>query len=130
MHNDAPTRTMAADHQRREKRGRVFLTVLLHGPFGSVDLRLTDLSPHGACGSCPHPLPPGTEVELVRGDVSVPARVIWAADGKIGVEFSAAVDEGVFRAQNRGAAAAQVTFRPVEKSSRRLERHWLDILSR
>jgi hypothetical protein len=116
--------------QRQEKRSRVFLTVLLHGPTGSIELKVTDWSPHGACGSCAYPPPPGAAIELVRGDVAVPARVAWSANGKIGIEFAEAVDEGLFRAQRQHGYAAPVTFRPVEKLSARLERHWTEILSR
>lgn len=78
---------------RQNKRARVLLAAKLDTPFGEVDARLRDLSSKGALLEC-NPVPPvGAEVVFRRGPVSVPARVAWAATGRVGLEFTYMIDE-------------------------------------
>lgn len=122
----------AAD-QRRGKRNRVFLTVLMRWPSGSVQTKLTNISSLGACGNCAETPAPGTEVELVRGDLRVPARIVWSFDGMVGLEFAEAVDAAVFRVGSQHSADTSTSaphLKPVERISSKLERHWTEIWNR
>lgn len=85
--------TSAAGGQRGAKRARVLLSARLQTPAGILDARLRDLSRKGAlieCGAVP---PVGAEVVFERGKTTVPARVAWAAAGRIGLEFEYLIDE-------------------------------------
>jgi len=120
---------MKAEH-RRYKRDRVYLTAMLRWECGGVEVKLTNLSSLGTCAEFPGDLAPGTEVEISRGDFIVPARIAWAVEGKIGIEFADPVNLREFRTQSQ-TSAASVTMpllRPVEKLSPRLERRWAEIL--
>jgi hypothetical protein len=78
---------------RTAKRARVLLAAKLQTPYGEIDARLRDLSQKGALVEC-MPVPPqGTEVVFVRGPINVPARVAWAGEGRVGLEFHYHIDE-------------------------------------
>jgi hypothetical protein len=79
--------------KRSAKRARVLLAARLRTGTGEVDARLRDLSRKGALIECAAPLAIGAEVVFVRGETVVPARVAWAADGRLGLEFREAIDE-------------------------------------
>lgn len=121
---------MKAEH-RRDKRSRVFLSAFLRTADGDSEVKLTNLSGVGACAEYPVVLAPGSEVQVSRGDIRVPARIAWAAEGKIGIEFVEALDVNEFRTQGRTSANSHLSdlHKPVEKLSPRLERHWAKILS-
>lgn len=122
---------MNVEH-RRDKRDRVFLTAMLSWDCGDVEVKLTNLSSLGACAEYPGSVAPGTEVQISRGDLSVPARIAWADDGRIGIEFADPLNLREFRThgQTSTGSAATPLHKPVKKLSRQLERHWAEILNR
>ena len=79
--------------KRSAKRARVLLAAKLDTPFGEVDARLRDLSRKGALVECSKSLPVGSEVTFKRGSTVVPARIAWAAGGRLGLEFLFLIDE-------------------------------------
>jgi hypothetical protein len=79
--------------KRAAKRARVLLAAKLQTEFGEVDARLRDLSRKGALVECARPFEVGTEVRFVRGTTIVPARIAWAAAGRVGLEFLFMIDE-------------------------------------
>ena len=79
--------------KRSAKRARVLLTAKLQTPFGEVEARLRDLSRKGALVECAQVPPVGTEVVFIRGAMIVPARVAWAGEKRVGLEFHYMIDE-------------------------------------
>lgn len=79
--------------KRAAKRARVLLAARLETDRGEIEARLRDLSQKGALVEC-HQVPPvGSEVVFVRGATRVPARVAWAGEDRIGLEFHHEIDE-------------------------------------
>jgi len=85
--------TASAGSKRSAKRARVLLAAKLKTPFGEIDARLRDLSRKGALIECAQVPPVGSEVVFVRGSTVVPARVAWAGEGRVGLEFHYMIDE-------------------------------------
>lgn len=83
----------SAGSNRSAKRALVLLAAKLKTPFGEIDARLRDLSRKGALVECRQMPPVGSEVVFVRGSTSVPARVAWAGEGRVGLEFQYMIDE-------------------------------------
>ncbi|WP_129791929.1 PilZ domain-containing protein [Sphingosinicella sp. CPCC 101087] len=79
--------------KRAAKRARVLIAAKLKTPLGEVDVRLRDLSRKGALVECVQQPEVGSEVVFIRGSTQVPARVAWAAGGRIGLEFLFMIDE-------------------------------------
>jgi len=79
--------------KRAARRARVLLAAKLYSSLGDLDCRLRDLSSKGALIECTTPPPVGSEVVFVRGKVTIPARVAWAADNRLGIEFEHPIDE-------------------------------------
>jgi hypothetical protein len=82
-----------AGSTRSAKRARVLLAARLQTPYGEVDARLRDLSRKGALVECVTVPPVGTEVVFIRGTTIVPARVAWAGENRVGLEFHYMIDE-------------------------------------
>jgi len=83
----------SAASKRSAKRARVLLSAKLKTSFGEVDARLRDLSRKGALVECLQVPPVGSRVVFVRGETVVPARVAWAANDRVGLEFDHMIDE-------------------------------------
>lgn len=83
----------SAGSKRSAKRARVLLSAKLKTSFGEIDARLRDLSRKGALVECLQVPPAGSEVVFVRGATEVPARVAWAANDRVGLEFDHMIDE-------------------------------------
>lgn len=79
--------------KRKEKRARVLLACRLHSHAGDVEARLRDLSRKGALVECQAVPAVGSEIVFSRGSISVPARVAWAGQGRVGLEFAYMIDE-------------------------------------
>ena len=79
--------------KRKAKRARVLLAARLQTANGDIDARLRDLSRKGALVECVSVPQVGSEVVFSRGSISVPARVAWAGDGRVGLEFAYMIDE-------------------------------------
>lgn len=83
----------SAGSKRSAKRARVLLSAKLQTSFGEVDARLRDLSRKGALVECLQIPAVGSEVVFVRGSTVVPARVAWASNDRVGLEFDHMIDE-------------------------------------
>jgi hypothetical protein len=83
----------ASAGKRSAKRARVLLAAKLQTAFGEVEARLRDLSRKGALVECAQVPDVGSEVIFVRGETIVSARVAWAADNRVGLEFDHMIDE-------------------------------------
>jgi hypothetical protein len=79
--------------KRKAKRARVLLAARLLTPDGELDARLRDLSRRGALIECRTPPQAGTEVVFMRGATSIPARVAWSGQDRLGLEFAYMIDE-------------------------------------
>lgn len=79
--------------KRKVKRARVLLAARLQTQAGEVEARLRDLSRKGALVECQAVPSVGSEVVFTRGSISVPARVAWAGEGRVGLEFAYMIDE-------------------------------------
>lgn len=102
----------AAERNRSAKRARVLLAAKLQTKFGEIEARLRDLSRQGALVECLEVPAVGTEVVFVRGKISVPARVAWAGNDRVGLEFLYAIDEHEVLVQlGRGKPEPQ-SYRP------------------
>jgi hypothetical protein len=75
-------------HARREQRFAVDLAATIRGDAADVPVRLRDLSRGGALGTCPFPPPALCCVTLLRGTLTIEARVAWTARGRFGLEFA------------------------------------------
>ena len=83
----------AVDGNRAAKRARVLLAAKLEIGSGEIAVRLRDLSSKGALLECSQLPPVGAEVVFRRGATAVVARVAWAGEGRIGLEFRDQIDE-------------------------------------
>jgi hypothetical protein len=83
----------SSDSKRGAKRARVLLAAKLQTPSGTIQARLRDLSRKGALVECAATPPVGAELVFERGTTTVPARVAWAASGRVGLEFEYPIDE-------------------------------------
>lgn len=122
----------AVEAKRSAPRSHVFLAVKLQGLSGQIDARLLDLSRHGALLASSSDAPPvGSEVAIVRGALSVPGRVAWAAGGRFGIEFHSSLDkEGLLSQSGPPSAAKPQTFalssapQTTPAEERKLARTW------
>jgi len=78
---------------RTAKRARVLLAAKLQTSFGEVEARLRDLSRKGALLECAQVPNVGSAVVFIRGETVVNARVAWASDNRVGIEFDHMIDE-------------------------------------
>lgn len=83
----------SSDGKRRAKRARVLLAAKLQTSAGPIEARLRDLSRKGALVECAVTPPVGAQLTFERGKTIVPARVAWAAAGRVGLEFDYLIDE-------------------------------------
>jgi hypothetical protein len=83
----------ASAGKRSAKRALVLLAAKLETDFGEIEARLRDLSQKGALVECLQVPPAGSEVVFVRGATRVPARVAWAGEDRVGLEFHHMIDE-------------------------------------
>jgi hypothetical protein len=94
---------ISASSQRQAKRARVLLAGKLETPYGEIDARLRDISSLGALVECATLPPAGSEVVFSRGSTVVPARVVWTAAGRVGLEFAFPIDENAVLVQLKKA---------------------------
>jgi hypothetical protein len=79
--------------KRKARRARVLLAAKLQTASGEIAARLRDLSRKGALVECQTVPPVGTELIFNRGSTSIPARVAWTGDDRVGLEFAYMIDE-------------------------------------
>ncbi|WP_166038293.1 PilZ domain-containing protein [Sphingosinicella sp. YJ22] len=96
---------------RRAKRARVLLAAKLQTPYGEIDARLRDLSQKGALVECSPTPPQGSEVVFSRGPITVPARVAWSGEGRVGLEFHYRIDENEMLVQLKRVSNLQARER-------------------
>ena len=84
----APAAPAAGRTARRETRFPIALDAVLRGDAADQPVWLIELSRGGASASCRRPPAPGAAMILVRGDLTIEARVAWAAGGRIGLAFA------------------------------------------
>jgi hypothetical protein len=101
-----PVATASQGGKRTAKRARVLLAAKLRTSWGEVEAKLRDLSQKGALMECREPLEAGSEVIFSRGRTVVPARVAWAAGGRLGLEFLRPIDQSEVLVQLGRAPAA------------------------
>lgn len=118
--------------KRQNKRARVLLAARLQTPFGEIEARLRDLSCKGALVECV-PVPPvNSEVVFLRGPLTVPARVAWAGQDRVGLEFKYPIDEQevLVQLKRTGSQRTGERFRRpgikegVSQDQRELARKW------
>lgn len=100
----------SAESKRSAKRARVLLSAKLQTSCGEVDARLRDLSRKGALVECLEPPVVGSEVVFVRGATVVPARVVWAANDRVGLEFDHMIDEQELLVHIRRPSAPSASY--------------------
>jgi PilZ domain-containing protein len=105
------------ENKRRDKRSLVLLAAKLRTPGETLDVRLRNLSQKGALVECTKIPPVGSEVVFERGQTSVPARVAWAAKGRIGIEFLVPIEESEVLVHVGRPQARRETPPPVVRRS-------------
>lgn len=78
----------AAQRARRERRFAVELDAVVRAPSIELPVQLRDLSRGGALATCPRPPAAHSIVTLVRGALTIEARVAWTGRGRFGLEFA------------------------------------------
>jgi PilZ domain-containing protein len=73
---------------RRERRFAVELDAVLRGVAAEQPVRLLDLSRGGALVACARPPAADAAVTLVRGALTIDARVAWSRRDRFGLEFA------------------------------------------
>jgi hypothetical protein len=107
-----------ANDQRRSKRSRVLLTAHVETADGDRAVKVRDLSRHGALLEADEPIAQQGAVVFRRNGSRVDARIVWAAAGRIGLEFLRPITEDEFLVQLHGpartkAVPAQLFRRPA-----------------
>jgi hypothetical protein len=85
--------TSADVGKRGARRARVLIAARLQSSLGELDCRLRDLSRMGALLECAQLPPIGSSVVFVRGKIAIAARVAWASEKRLGIEFEHPIDE-------------------------------------
>jgi hypothetical protein len=73
--------------KREPKRSRVFLVAQVDSGSGPMQARVRDISRSGALLEADRLPENGARVRLTCGGANLDARVVWAQDGRFGVEF-------------------------------------------
>ena len=116
--------------KRVAPRARVLLAAKLQTPLGELDCRLRDLSRMGALLECAKLPPVDSEVVFVRGTVAITARVAWAGEGRLGIEFEHPIDEQKVLVSLKGGTNQNIPSfyqrigKPMTAEERRRVRAW------
>jgi hypothetical protein len=65
----------------------MFVAAVLRAGTEQVPVKVRNISSNGAMVDCPLALPPGTNVELVRGSLSAKGKVMWCSESRCGLRF-------------------------------------------
>lgn len=76
----------------------LFLKASLGTPDGDVRAFLRNISRSGALVDTNHDLAVGMPVTLHCHDLTIPARVAWAGEKRVGLEFRQPIEEEMVRA--------------------------------
>lgn len=85
------------DHPRGEPRVKLFRLARLRHGDALLRAHLLDISPSGARMHCAADLKPGQLVALMVDDRPIPAVVLRASGGRIGLRFGVRLDEDRLR---------------------------------
>src|SRR5687768_4603362 len=103
----------AAPDARRAPRFRVLLVARLLTTSGERNVKLRDISANGAMIEGDRLPAPGADILLRRGSLETFATVIWAKDGKAGLEFDAPLTEAELWMQVNAPHLAEVEAEPA-----------------
>lgn len=84
------------DEERSDPRSNVFLTAVLCAGGASANVRIRNLSAHGALLEGPALPAQGTVVQIRRGSLSVAGDIAWSRDNHCGVRFAANIEVGAW----------------------------------
>lgn len=82
-----------ASDRRRHGRATVLLRARIAAPGGEVRGFVRNLSRTGALMDAHHDLAADAAVTLACGGLTIPARVAWVEQRRLGLEFAVALDE-------------------------------------
>ena len=103
----------AAPDARRAPRFRVLLVARLLTTSGERNVKLRDISATGAMVEGDRLPAPGTDILLRRGSLELIATIIWARDGKAGLEFDEPLTEAELWMQVNAPHLAEVEAAPA-----------------
>lgn len=83
--------TLKNPETRAFQRTNMFVGALLRGRDFCAPVTIRNMSPTGAQLSAAAVPEPAYPVQLIRGSLTVPASVIWAAEQRCGIQFSSVV---------------------------------------
>jgi hypothetical protein len=76
---------------RAQQRSSMFLAAVLRAGTEQAEVRVRNMSPHGAMVETHLTPPPGTRVDLLRGRLVGPGTVIWSSANRCGLRFNSEV---------------------------------------
>lgn len=103
----------AAPDARRAPRFRVLLVARLLTTSGERNVKLRDISANGAMIEGDRLPAPGADILLRRGSLETFATVIWAKDGKAGLEFDEPLTEAELWMQVNAPHLAELESEPA-----------------
>ncbi len=107
------TTAAGAPDARRGPRFRVLLVARLFTTTGVRSVKLRDISATGAMVEGDRLPAPGTDIMLRRGSLELIATIIWAKDGKAGLEFDEPLTEAELWMQVNAPHLAEVEAAPT-----------------
>jgi hypothetical protein len=102
-----------APDARRAPRFRVLLVARLLTTSGERNVKLRDISANGAMIEGDRLPATGTDVMLRRGSLELIATIVWAKDGKAGLEFDEPLTEAELWMQVNAPHLAEVETEPA-----------------
>lgn len=107
--------------ERRSARLKVMLSAMLKHDGGHVQVRVLDLSRHGALIAADEIPSPGRDVALHCGQQSVKGWVAWVRGNQAGIDFDEAVNRHLFTSKTTVTARTVTTAEMVVKDRRQIE---------
>jgi hypothetical protein len=121
------------DQKRRSRRSNVLMSARLVGDCGTTEVKLRNLSEHGALVEAKTLPTVGTAVRFVKGDLDLEAMIAWAEGNKAGVAFDELLaTESVLRHVPKPKPARKLDFRrpsitrhEISQGERRVAEDWI-----
>lgn len=85
----------------------MFVMATIYTDSGSAPVRVRNLSPTGALIEGPVLPPPGSQVRLSRGSLSIMGDIVWHKDGRAGLRFKSTVSVADWLPHGRSVNAQQ-----------------------
>ena len=107
-------------NHRSQPRSNVFLSAALIVGMAAVPVRLRNLSTRGALLDGPSLPPAGSQVRVLRGELSAEGEIAWRADDQAGLRFSGEIDveKWVQRIGHRGQQRVDQTVAALRSHER------------